>query len=246
MPAPARSHQPPAHQPPAHRLVPVSAGPPPCRHPFPDQQLAACRALVRTLPAVLPPGSAAQLLDLGHDWLGGSSSDAPPGASCTSTGAVSGTAGASVQLQAEAARLFLALLSTPRFKLQPLSSQQLLHQLRRLCRQQARPAQSSSLAAGELTCGCVDLLAQLPQWYPQVPKAELAEASAAVAATLEQQALVQGVGGCAGVAEAPAMTRLLCKQLKALQVLLAEVSPPGWAHVGAWRGAMQASCCGGP
>ena len=179
--------------------------PPACRPPAPDQQLAVCRALARSLPASLPPSDVAALTALGLGWLA-------PAASGS-------TAAAALQLQAEAAHLLLALLGTAKAKLAPQSSRQLLQQLCRLCQQRAQPG---SVASQELACGCMDLLAQLPQWYPQPPKPELAAAVAAVAAVLDQQ-LASGIAR----EETAAATRLLCKLLRALQLLLAEVSRQG-------------------
>jgi hypothetical protein len=172
------------------------------------------------LPASLQPAAAAELVDLANGWLA-----ALPGGPSPA---------AATQLQAEAAQLFSTLLGgSGRTRLPPAGCRQLLLQLCSLCRQS--PPQPGSVAAGELAGSCLDLLAQLPQWYPTVSKAELAAAVAALAVLLERQAAgATAVGGKPGsgvswsgsacLLEAPAATRLLCKLLKALQVLLAEVS----------------------
>lgn len=195
-----------------------------CRQAGWEQQLAACRTLLRALPPTLPSGAAAQLVALAGSWLaGGNSGGSGDGQ----------TPPAAAQLQAEAARLYLSLLSVSKVKLQSGACRQLLQQLCRLCQgepsartpqQQPQHQQASSLAAAELGCACFDLLAQLPSWYPQPPRAEVAAAVTAVVVALERQ--VQGAGqGSAAAAppEAPPTTRLLCKLLRALQVLLAEV-----------------------
>lgn len=111
-----------------------------------------------------------------------------------------------------------------------------------------RPPRPASVAAAELACGLADLLALLPQWYPQAPKPELVEALNAAAAALERCASGAGGGGTAPPAESAATTRLLCKLLRALQVLLAEVSA-AWEQVGAagshrscYAGAGEAMC----
>lgn len=163
------------------------------------------RVLLRSLPASLPPTAAAQLTTLASAWLAVApgDSDAAP----------------AVQLQAEAAHLLLAMFSTARVKLPAAGARQLLQQVCRLCQHPPRPL--ASVAAAELACGCADLLAQLPQWYPQPPKLELAAAATAVAAVLDQQT---AGGSGAPLQETSATTRLLCKLLRALQVLLAEVS----------------------
>ena len=191
------------------------------RQQAPDKQLAACRALVRAMPTSLPAQATAQLVALASGWLAGGSGS-------------SGEAGdaATVQLQAEATHLLLAMCNVARAKLPLQACRPLLQQVCRLCRQpQQAAAPAPSVAAGELACGCLELLAQLPQWYPQPSKAELAAAVAAGAAALEQQTMgssrSSGGGSCGdGVAESPATTRLLCKLVKALQVLLAEVGAP--------------------
>lgn len=135
--------------------------------------------------------------------------------------------------QTEAVHLFLSMLADTKVQLPPAECRDLLQQVCHTC--QAPPAGPASIAAGELVCGCLDLLAQLPQWYPKTPKPELAAAVTAVTAVLERYAISMlpnastwrsgwgGSGGMPGIAEAPATTRLLCKLLKALQVLLAEV-----------------------
>ena len=189
---------------PQHSSSPCSAA---MHRPAPtlDQQVAVCRALERALPASLPPQAASQLTTLASGWL-------VPAAS-SSDGA------AAVQLQAEAAHLHTALLGTARVKLSPAAARQLLQQVCRLCQRPPRPA---SVAAAELDCGCADLLALLPQWYPQAPKPELAAAVTAAAAALERHA--GGGGGAGPPLETAATTRLLCKLLRALQVLLTEVS----------------------
>lgn len=171
-----------------------------------------CRALVRSLPASLAPAAAAQLTALAGGWL------APPAATASSGGGKGeAAAAAQAQLQAEAIHLLLGTISSAKAKLPVQATRQLLQQACRLCHQPPRPA--GSVAAQELACGCMDLLAQLPQWYPQAPKPELAAAGAAVAAVLERQQ------GAAREDTAPT-TRLLCKALRALQVLLAEVRLP--------------------
>ncbi|KAL4424003.1 hypothetical protein ABPG75_001304 [Micractinium tetrahymenae] len=207
------------------------------RQPALDQQLAACRALVRSLPSALPTGAAAQLVTLASSWL---ADDCGSGSSDSSN---SQAPSAAAQLQAEAAHLYLALFNGPKVKLQSGACRQLLQQLCRLCwgsptalaapTPQQQHQQASSLVAAELACACFDLLAQLPHWYPQPPRAEVAAAVAAVAAALERQ--VQGARpGSAGGAlpEASHTTRLLSKLLRALQVLLAEAKKDHGANAG--------------
>ena len=180
---------------------PCPARPPPASRRAPlDKQTAACRALARSLPASLPPAAVSQVTALAAGWLG------PAAGGCD---------GGAVQLQAEAAHLYIALISTAKAKLPPAAARQLLQQTCHLCRQRQQPG---SVAAQELLCGCADLLAQLPLWYPQAPKPDLATAVAAAAAALEQQA-----GAGAARDETAATTRLLSKLLRALQLLLAEV-----------------------
>lgn len=187
-----------------------------------EQQLAACRTLVRTLPASLPSGAADQVVTVASSWL--ASGDVAAGSGGSSSGAAPALA---LQLQAEAAHLYLALFGVARVKLQSAACRQLLRQLCLVCHARCMPGQPPlGAAAAELACACMDLLGQLPHWYPQPTKAELAAAVAAVAAALEQQALgPAGGAAAAGPVEAPGTARLLCKQLKALQVLLAEVGP---------------------
>lgn len=129
--------------------------------------------------------------------------------------------------------MYSALFDVSKVKLQSGACRQLLQQLCRLCRGarsaptlQQQPQPASSLAEAELACACLDLLAQLSHWYPQPPTAEVAAAVAAVAAALERQVQAgrPGGGATATLAETPPTTRLLCKLLRALQVLLAEVS----------------------
>ncbi|KAL4421841.1 hypothetical protein ABPG77_001323 [Micractinium sp. CCAP 211/92] len=198
------------------------------RQPGCDPQLAACRALVHSLPSSLPPGAAAQLVVLASSWL----------AAGPDAGSEDGQAQpAAAQLQAEAARLFLSLFRVSQVKLQSGACRQLLQQLCHLCRAAPSPAvtqpppqPASSLAAVELACACFDLLAQLPSWYPQPPRAEVAAAVAAVAAALERQVQAAGQGGA--LPETPPTTRLLCKLLRALQVLLAEAKKDHGANAG--------------
>ena len=165
------------------------------------------------MPSSLAPAAVAQLTALACGWL------APPvtaGAAATSSsGKGEAAAAAHAQLQAEAVHLLLGMISNSKAKLPAQATRQVLQQACRLCQQPPRP--SGSVAALELACGCMDLLAQLPQWYPQAPKPELAAAVAAVAAVLERQQ-------SAAREEAAPTTRLLCKALRALQALLAEVS----------------------
>ena len=193
-----------------------------CRPAPLDQQVASCRLLARALPSSLPPALSAELVALAVAWFeergsADSSSDAAPAAG---------------QLQAEAAQLFLALFGTARVKLPPQSGRQLLQLACRHCRLPALlPANSdlagqqplTGIAMAELACSSLDLLAQLPQWYPQAPKSDVATAVGACAAAVEEWARRLGGSRAAAPPDGPAATRLLCKLLRALQTLLAEV-----------------------
>lgn len=182
-----------------------------CRHASLEQHVAVCRALARSIPASLPPAAVPQLTALASGWLA-----APAGSTAaTVAGASRGDAAATqAQLQAEAVHLLVSMVGSTKARLPASSANQLLQAVCRLCQRPPRPA--GSVAAQELACGCMDLLAHLPQWCPSASKAELAAAVAAVAAVLGQQQ-------SSSREETAPTTRLLCKSLRALQVLLTEV-----------------------
>lgn len=178
------------------------------RHAALEHQVAVCRGLARSMPASLPPAAVPQLTALASAWL------APPAAGSTSTSRGEPAAIMQVQLQAEAVHLLVSMVGPGRALLPAASASQLLQAVCGLCHWP--PSLAGSVAVHELACGCMDLLAQLPQWCPQASKVLLAAAVAAVAAVLAQQQ-------SSSREETLPTTRLLSKLLRALQVLLAEV-----------------------
>lgn len=174
--------------------------------------MAVCRALARSIPAALPPAAVPQLTALASGWLAAPAGGTTAATAGTSRGDTAATT--QVQLQAEVVHLLVSMVGSTKARLPASSANQLLQAVCRLCQRPPRPA--GSVAAQELACGCMDLLAQLPQWCPSASKAELAAAVAAVAAVLVQQQ-------SSSREETAPTTRLLCKSLRALQVLLTEV-----------------------
>lgn len=185
--------------------------PPDRRHASLEQHVAVCRALARSIPASLPPTAVPQLTALASGWL------AVPARSTiaidTSTGRGE-LAASQVQLQSEAVHLLVSMVGSAKARLPAPAASQLLQAV--CCLLERPPGPAGSVAAHELVCGCMDLLAQMPQWCPQASKAQLATAVAAVGAVLGQQQ-------SSSREETAPTTRLLCKSLRALQVLLAEV-----------------------
>lgn len=179
------------------------------RHASLEQHVAVCRALARSIPASLPPAAVPQLTALASGWL------AVPARSTIDTSTGRGEAAASqVQLQSEAVHLLISMVDSAKARLPAPAASQLLQAV--CCLIERPPQPAGSIAAHELACGCMDLLAQMPYWCPQATKAQLATAVAAVGAVLGQQQ-------SSSREETVPTTRLLCKLLRALQVLLAEV-----------------------